>query len=86
MDFWQTNGWLFLLGCMCLPRITTAFFASVTFGFWAIVGWIFTPHILVAIWATTYYWNTNRVLVIISWFVALIGTIGEAEVARKASS
>ena len=83
MNYWQEHGVLFLIGCAFFPRITTLFFSGVTFGFWHIVGWIFAPHFLVAILATTYYWETNPVLVIIAWGFAFGGTGGEAKVARK---
>lgn len=54
-------------------------FATVTWGLWTILGWIFAPHLLVAIYATTIYWDTNPVLVIIAWFFAFGGTAGEAK-------
>jgi hypothetical protein len=83
MDFWANHGWLFLIGCTFFPRITTLFFSAVSFGFWHIVGWIFAPHLLVAILATMYYWNTNPVLVIIAWLMAFCGTSGEASTVKK---
>jgi hypothetical protein len=83
MDFWGQHGVLFLLGCAFFPRITTLFFSAVTFGFWSWVGWFVAPHLLVAILATTYYWDTNPVLVVISWMFAFGGTGGEAKVAQR---
>ena len=83
MDFWHQHGWLFLLGCAFFPRITTLFFSSVSFGLWHILGWIFTPHLLVAILATIEYGDTNPGLVLISWLFALGGTGGEATVAKR---
>jgi hypothetical protein len=83
MNYWQHHGVLFLIGCAIFPRITTLFFSAATFGLWSILGWIFAPHLLVAILATTYYWDTNPVLVIISWFFAFGGTGGEAKVAQR---
>jgi hypothetical protein len=83
MDFWDYHGILFLLGCAFFPRITTLLFSSVSFGLWHILGWIFAPHLLVAILATTYYWDTNPMLVIIAWFFAFGGTGGEVKVAKK---
>jgi hypothetical protein len=86
LNYWDYHGWLFLLGATFLPRITTLFFTSVTFGFWAILGWIFTPHLLVAIYATTYYWEKNPFLCVAAWFMAFIGTGGEAKVAQRTAS
>lgn len=83
MDFWQQHGVLFLIGCAFFPRITTLFFSSVSFGLLHILGWIFTPHLLVAIIATTEYWDTNPVLVIIAWAFAFGGTGGEAKLAKR---
>jgi hypothetical protein len=34
----------------------------------------------VAILATEFYWQTNPILCIIAWFVAFVGTGGEAKV------
>ena len=86
LNFWDYHGILFLLGVTFFPRITTLFFTTVSFGFWAILGWIFTPHLLVAIYATTYYWNQNPVLVVISWVMALGGTGGEAKYVNSKTS
>lgn len=46
--------------------------------FW--FGWLFFPHITVAILATHYYWSTNPVLCVIAWIVAILGTGGEGSV------
>ena len=83
MDFWETHGWFFLLGCAFFPRITTLFFSTVSFGFWHILGWIFAPHLLVAILATNLYWDTNPGLVIISWFCAFAGTGSEGKAVTR---
>jgi hypothetical protein len=58
-------------------------FSGVSFGLWYIVGWIFAPHLLVAIIATSMYWETNPLLVVIAWAFAFGGTGGEAKVANS---
>ncbi|MEO8099753.1 MAG: hypothetical protein ABI811_18795 [Acidobacteriota bacterium] len=83
MDFWTQHGLLFLLGCAFFPRITMLFFSGISFGLWYILGWIFAPHLLVAIIATGMYWDTNPVLVILAWAFAFGGTGGEAKVAHS---
>jgi hypothetical protein len=83
MNFWDYHGILFLIGVALFPRITTLFFTAVTFGFWAILGWIFTPHLLVAIYATTYYWHSNPILCVIAWVFAVGGTSGETAVVKN---
>jgi hypothetical protein len=82
MDFWQVHGILFLIGITFFPRLTMLFAVSVPFGLLGWLGWLFAPHLLVAILATTFYWHTNPILCIIAWFVALGGTGGEAAVVR----
>jgi hypothetical protein len=62
----------------------TLFFIKMTFGLWCWIGWIFAPHLLVAILATTIYWYTNPMLCIIAWAFAFGGTGGEASIANKA--
>ncbi|MDP2052990.1 MAG: hypothetical protein Q8L75_05105 [Acidobacteriota bacterium] len=81
MDFWQVHGWLFLICVAIFPRLTMLFAVSAPFGFLAWAGWLFFPHLTVAILATTYYWDNNPVLCVIAWFVALGGTAGEGKVA-----
>ena len=49
------------------------------------LGWFIAPHLLVAILATTTYWNTNPVLCIIAWFFAFAGTGGESRAAHWGS-
>lgn len=83
MDFWQVHGWLFLIAAAFFPRLTMLFAVSVPFGLLAWAGWLFVPHLTVAVLATMYYWHTNPVLCIIAWFVAFAGTAGEGKVASK---
>ncbi len=57
-----------MLLAVCLP-----------FGILHWFGWLFAPHLTVAILATQYYWHTNPILCIIAWFIAFTGTTGEAK-------
>lgn len=60
-------------------------FAVVTpFGWLAWLGWVFCPHLLVAVLATQRYWDTNPVLVIIGWILAFGGTGSEGAIAKRA--
>lgn len=81
MDFWQEHGIFFLIFITLFPRLTMLFAVSLHFGALAWLGWLFAPHLTVAILATEYYWNTNPILCIIAWFVALAGTGGEYKLA-----
>lgn len=90
-DFWLVHG-LFggLILCLFLavfPRLTLAFIALVTGGigisFLGIILWILAPHLLVAIIATTIYWHTNPILVILAWFIAFGGETTEKVYLRR---
>jgi hypothetical protein len=86
MDFWQHHGLLFLIFIAMFPRLTMFFGGIITgFGLLSWLGFIFCPHILVAILATHTYWDTNPILCIIAWIVALGGTSGEGKAAVKTS-
>jgi len=76
-NYWDVHGILFLIFISIFPRLTLLF-SSVPFGgfFWWL-GFIFAPRLLVAILATVGYWNTNKVLVIISWLLAIGGESSE---------
>ncbi len=89
MDFWVAHpgfgGIIFLVCIACFPRLTTLFAVATPFGCLAWIGWVFAPHLLVAILATYMYWHTNPVLCVIAWFFALAGTGAEASTASKKS-
>jgi len=84
MDFWDVHGIVFLICITLFPRLTMLFAGIVSgFGILGWIGWIFAPHLTVAILATTYYWDTNPVLCVIAWLVAFAGTSAEEETARR---
>ena len=76
-DYWEVHGVFFLIFISIFPRLTLLF-SSVAFGgiFWWL-GFFFAPRLLVAILATVSYWNTNKILVIISWLLAIGGESSE---------
>ena len=77
MNFWDVHGIWFIIFMFFFPRLTLLF-SSVAFGgvlWW--LGFIFAPRLLVAILATTAYWHTNTVLVVLTWFWALGGETTE---------
>ena len=86
MDFFSVHAdafpLLILFGLAVFPRITMLFVGGPFLWFhW--LGWLFAPHFVVAILATDRYWDTDPVLVIISWAFAFGGSGGEAHYARK---
>jgi hypothetical protein len=80
-DFFSTHSlpWLILIGLAAFPRLTLLFVGG-PFGLLHWLGWAIAPHFLVAILATTRYWDTNPILCIIAWFFAFAGTGGEGRV------
>ena len=76
MDFFDTHGVAVLLGLAIFPRITLLLASFATGGFFWWIGWFITPHLLVAILSLS-YWDTNPVLVVIAWFMAICGTGAE---------
>lgn len=73
INYWQKRGPFFLVFVTFLPRITLLFSSVVSGGFLWWVAFFVCPRFLVAILATAAYWNTNPILVTISWFVAIFG-------------
>lgn len=82
VDYFSKHGWIFLFSIALFPRLTLlvsgVLVGSVELGgflWW--LGFLFAPRILVACLATVAYWNTNQVLVILSWLIALGGESSE---------
>ena len=73
MSYWEVHGLLFLVGLAVFPRITLLFSNAIGFGFLFWLGWLFVPHLTVAVLATTFYFDTNPFLVLFSWLIALGG-------------
>jgi hypothetical protein len=76
-DYWDRRGAFFLFFITLFPRLTLLFSSVVSGGFFWWLGWLFAPRLLVALLATTAYWETNPALVFISWLVAFSGELGE---------
>jgi hypothetical protein len=73
VNFWQVHGPLFLVFIAIFPRLTLLL-SSVPIGgllWW--ISWLFAPRLLSAVLATVAYWNTNKILVTISWLFVLGG-------------
>lgn len=83
-SFWSAHAHplLLLFGLALFPRITLLFVGG-PFAFLHWLGWVFAPHLLVAILATARYWDTDPVLCVIAWFFAFAGTGGEGGAARR---
>lgn len=78
MNFFDHHGVITLICLALFPRLTLlAAFSTGTVVWW--LGWLFFPHLLVAIASTLFYWETNPLLVIAAWIVALGGTTAESK-------
>ena len=88
IDYFSKHGWIFLFSIAVFPRLTLLvsgmLVGTVEFGgiFWWL-GFFFAPRILVAVLATVAYWQTNPILVILSWLIALGGESSEKFVITK---
>jgi hypothetical protein len=82
MDFFEKHSEITLLGLIFLPRLTLVFGGFVTGGLLWWMGWLITPHLLVAILSLP-YWESNPILVIGAWILAAVGTGGEARTASN---
>lgn len=83
VNYWDNHGILFLFFITIFPRLTLLF-SSVAFGgflWW--LGFIFAPRILVAVLATMSYLESNPILVIMSWLIALSGESTEKYTFRR---
>lgn len=84
MDYWDQHGFLILVCLALFPRLTLLLASFATGGLLWWLGWLFCPHLLVAILSLS-YWDTNWVLVIFAWLIALGGSSGEAKTIRMYS-
>ena len=82
MNYWNEYGIWTVLFLALFPRLTLLFGAFASGGLLWWLGWIFAPHILVAVLAIPFF-DSNPVLVIIAWIIALIGTHSESRITKK---
>jgi hypothetical protein len=82
MSFLDNHGVLTLICLVLFPRLTLLFASFASGGLLWWLGWLFTPHLLVAFLSLT-YWDTDPALVVVAWLIALGGTREEAKLAAK---
>ena len=80
INYWQNHGVFFLIFITLFPRLTLLFSSVATGGLLWWLAWFITPRFLVAYLATIAYWQTNPVLVVISWVIAIGGESSEKTV------
>lgn len=89
MDYWEVHGLAFLFFITFFPRFTMLWgmiWGTIVSGgllWW--LGFVLAPHLLAAILATTYYWDTNPVLCVFAWIIALSGESAEKKTAVSTS-
>jgi hypothetical protein len=83
MNYWEVHTVWFLIGLTFFPRLTVLIFSHVTGGplFW--IFFLLFPRIVIPILAAYHYWDTNPVLVIVSFAISLGGETGEKKVVHK---
>lgn len=81
MNFFDQHDVVTLICLATFPRLTLLIASFATGGVLWWLGWIFAPHLLVAILSLP-YWDTNPVLVIVAWIVAFSGTGTETAIVR----
>jgi hypothetical protein len=81
MDFFVNHGVLVIICLMFFPRLTLLLAGFATGGCLWWLGWLFTPYLLIAFLSLPYF-DTNPVLVIGAWVLALSGTTAESKAVR----
>jgi hypothetical protein len=89
-SFWVVHGIGFILCLAIAPRLTlficSVILGTITSGGWLWwLGWIFFPRLLIAVLATYGYWDTNPILVVLTWMWALSGEKEEKTAASDGS-
>jgi len=82
-NFWEVHGIFFIIFMIFFPRLTLLFSSVASGGCLWWIGLVICPRLLVAILATIHYWETNPILVIFAWLMALGGESTEKTVAKK---
>ena len=95
MDFFVAHGGVFagillIIALMAVPRIVMIcmlIWGALTGGgffWWA--GFVFFPYVVVAVEASSNYWETNPAICVCAWIIAIAGTFGEGTTAKNTRS
>lgn len=79
-NYWEYRGVFFLFFVTLFPRLTLLFSSVASGGLLWWLAWLISPRFLVAFLATTTYWQSNPILVLIAWLVALGGETSEKSI------
>lgn len=83
MSFWDVHGLFFLAGLVLFPRITVILFSHVTGGLLFWVFFLLFPRIVIPILAAYHYWDTNPILVILSFLICISAETGEKTIVQR---
>ena len=90
MDYFAIHGVLLLFALALFPRISMVCMllwgTLISGGVLWWLGFVFMPGLVVAVEATTHYWDTNPVLCVVAWIVAFGGFSAETKTATSARS
>ena len=81
-NFWTYHTIFLLLGFTFFPRLSLLF-CNIPGSFFFWLGWLILPRIVIAFNATIYYFDSNPILVILSWIIALGGESAEKKYSYK---
>ena len=81
-NFWSHHTIIILIGFTLFRRFSLLF-CSIPSGIFFWIGWFFLPRIVIAVYATIFYLETNPILVILSWIIALSGESAEKSYSYK---
>ena len=80
VSYWKDHGVFFLIFLTLFPRLTLLISSVASGGILWWLAWFLTPRFLVAWLATVAYWQTNPMLVALSWLIAIGGESSEKTV------
>lgn len=83
INYFENHGIILLFGLALFPRLTLLFSSIASGGLFWWLSWLVFPRVLIATLATFAYFQTNPVLVTISWLVAFGGESFEKRTLRN---
>ena len=81
-NFWTYHGFLLLIGLTLFPRLSLLI-CNIPTGFFFWISWFIFPRLVIAFYASMYYFDTNPILVLLSWIIALSGESTEKSYGYK---
>ena len=81
-NFWIYHGFLLLIGLTLFPRLSILM-CNIPGGLFFWIIWIVFPRIVIAFYASILYFDTNPILVFLSWIIALSGESTEKSYGYK---